>query len=82
MIYTGDQFPMWQGNAFAGGMSGGYQQLSRVMFDGTRVTNREPLLQGKMRIRDVRQGPDGFIYIATDNLLGNPSSIVRLEPAD
>jgi glucose/arabinose dehydrogenase len=82
MIYTGDEFPMWKGNAFAGGLSGGYQQLSRVMFDGTQVTNREPLLQGKMRIRDVRQGPDGFIYIATDNLLGNPSSIVRLEPAD
>jgi glucose/arabinose dehydrogenase len=82
MIYTGDKFPMWKGNAFVGGMSGQYQQLSRVMLDGTRVTNREALLHGNMRIRDVRQGPDGFIYIATDNILGNPSSIVRLEPAD
>jgi glucose/arabinose dehydrogenase len=63
-------------------MSAGYQQLSRLMLDGTRVTNREPLLQGKMRVRDVRQGPDGFIYIATDNILGNPTPIVRLEPAE
>ena len=81
MFYTGDKFPEWKGNVFAGGLSAGYQQLSRLMLDGTRVTNREPLLQGKMRIRDVRQGPDGFIYIATDNILGNPTPIVRLEPA-
>ena len=53
-----------------------------LTLDGTRVTNREPLLQGEMRIRDVRQGPDGYIYIATDNQFGNPTAIVRLEPAD
>ena len=82
MIYHGDKFPMWKGNAFAGGLSSGYQQLSRLMLDGTTVTNREPLLQNKMRIRDVREGPDGYIYIATDNSLGNPTPIVRLEPAD
>jgi glucose/arabinose dehydrogenase len=82
MIYHGDKFPMWKGNAFAGGLSPQYQQLSRVMLDGTTVTNREPLLQNQMRIRDVREGPDGYIYIATDNNLGNPTPIVRLEPAD
>ncbi|HEY7673269.1 MAG TPA: PQQ-dependent sugar dehydrogenase [Gammaproteobacteria bacterium] len=82
MIYHGDKFPMWKGNAFVGGLSAQYQQLSRVMLDGTTVTNREPLLQNKMRIRDVREGPDGYIYIATDNSLGNPTPIVRLEPAD
>jgi glucose/arabinose dehydrogenase len=81
MVYTGDKFPDWKGNVFAGGLSSGYQQLSRLTLDGTRVTNREPLLQNKMRIRDVRQGPDGYIYIATDNILGNPTPIVRLEPA-
>jgi aldose sugar dehydrogenase len=81
MVYTGDKFPEWKGNVFAGGLSSGYQQLSRLTLDGTRVTNREPLLQNKMRIRDVRQGPDGYIYIATDNILGNPTPIVRLEPA-
>jgi glucose/arabinose dehydrogenase len=82
MIYHGDKFPMWKGNAFAGGLSPQYQQLSRLMLEGTTVTNREPLLQNDMRIRDVREGPDGYIYIATDNNLGNPTPIVRLEPAD
>ena len=82
LFYTGDQFPKWQGNLFAGGLSSGYQQLSRIMIEGSRVTNREPLLQLEMRIRDVRQGPDGYIYIATDNRLGNPTPIVRLEPVD
>jgi glucose/arabinose dehydrogenase len=82
MIYTGDKFLMWRGDAFVGGMSAQYRHLSRVTFDGTRVTNREALLQGEFRIRDVRQGPDGYIYLATDNILGNPTPIVRLEPAD
>jgi glucose/arabinose dehydrogenase len=45
------------------------------------VINREPLLVGEYRIRDVRQGPDGFVYLATDNIYGQPSPIVRLEPA-
>jgi len=83
MIYTGDKFPEWQGNAFVGGLSSGYRQLSRVWFDESRehVANREALLNTQYRIRDVRQGPDGFIYIATDNTLGNPTPILRLEPA-
>ena len=82
MIYHGDKFPMWRGNAFAGGLSAQHQRLSRLTLDGTTVTGREPLLQGEMRIRDVREGPDGFIYIAVDNIFGNPTAIVRLEPAD
>ena len=82
MVYRGDKFPMWQGNAFAGGLAAQHQRLSRISFEGTTVTNREPLLQGRMRIRDVREGPDGYIYIATDNALGNPTPIVRLEPVD
>jgi glucose/arabinose dehydrogenase len=82
MIYHGDKFPMWKGNAFAGGLSAQHRRLSRIMLNGTTVTNREPLLQGRMRIRDVREGPDGYIYIAADNSLGNPTSIVRLEPVD
>jgi glucose/arabinose dehydrogenase len=82
MLYTGDKFPKWQGNLFVGGMSSGYRQLSRVMLEGSHVTNREPLLQLEFRVRDVRQGPDGYIYIATDNQLGNPTPIVRLEPVN
>ena len=82
MVYNGDQFPMWRGSLFAGGMSAQYQQLSRLMVDGSRVTNREALLSGVYRIRDVREGPDGYIYLAVDHRFGQPTPIVRLEPAD
>jgi glucose/arabinose dehydrogenase len=81
MLYTGDKFPNWKGNIFVGGMSGNYRQLVRFAVNGTTVTNREPLLYGQYRIRDVRQGPDGFVYIATDNTFpGQPSSLIRIEP--
>jgi glucose/arabinose dehydrogenase len=81
-FYNGDKFPNWKGNAFVGGMAGNYRQVVRFSLNGPVVTNREPLLQGQYRARDVRTGPDGFIYIATDNVFpGQPSSIVRLEPA-
>ena len=81
MLYTGDQFPNWKGNIFVGGMSGNYRQLVRFSVNGQVVTNREPLLVREYRIRDVRQGPDGFVYIAVDNQFpGQPSNIIRLEP--
>jgi glucose/arabinose dehydrogenase len=79
-FYTGDQFPNWKNNAFVGGMSANFRQLVRVSVTGQTVINREPLLFGTYRIRDVRAGPDGFLYIATDNIYGQPSPIVRLEP--
>lgn len=82
MLYTGDKFPAWQGNIFVGGLSAQHQRLSRVMIDGPHVLNREALLLGELRIRDVRQGPDGYIYLAVDNRVGLPSPIVRLEPVN
>jgi len=82
MLYTGDRFPNWKGNAFVGGMAGNYRQLVRFSLNGPVVTNRQPLLVGEYRIRDVRQGPDGLVYIAVDNQFpGQPSNIIRLEPA-
>jgi aldose sugar dehydrogenase len=78
MFYTGDKFPQWKGNLFIGGMNG--QQLSRLTLNGRRVTNEELLAQQMGRIRDIRQGPDGFIYLVTDNRDGNPTPIYRLEP--
>jgi glucose/arabinose dehydrogenase len=81
MMYTAEQFPNWKGNLFTGGMAGNYRQLVRFSVNGTTVTNRESLLPREYRIRDVRQGPDGFVYIAVDNQFpGQPSNIVRLEP--
>lgn len=78
MRYDGDRFPNWRGDLFAGGLGG--EQLVRLTLDGRRVTNVEQLVQRRGRIRDVRQGPDGFIYVAFENRSGTPTSIVRLEP--
>ena len=78
LFYTGDKFPQWKGNLFVGGMNG--QQLSRLTLNGRRVTNEELLVQQMGRIRDIRQGPDGFIYLVTDNREGAATPIYRLEP--
>lgn len=80
MIYTGDAFPQWQGNLFAGGLSG--EQLARLTLNGQDVVVEETLVHGLGRIRDVRQGPDGFIYLAVDVRNGAPSPVVRLEPVN
>ena len=81
-FYEGDAFPNWRGDAFVGGLSGNYQRLVRVSLNGQTVVNREPLLVGDYRIRDVRVGPDGLLYIATDNIFSQPTAIVRLEPTE
>lgn len=79
MFYTGDRFPQWRNNLFVGGMVG--EQLARLTLDtGRIVTNREMLAQRMGRIRDVRQGPDGLIYLVTDNREGKPTPIYRIEP--
>lgn len=80
MVYTGDKFPEWKGNVFAGGMVG--EQLARLTIDGRRVVNEEKLAQRMGRIRDVRQGPDGFIYLAVEDRQGAPTAVWRLEPAN
>lgn len=74
-IYTGDKFPAWKGNAFVGALAG--QHLRRVVFESSKVVHQEELLTHlHKRFRDVRQGPDGFLYVLTDG-----SSLLRLEPA-
>jgi aldose sugar dehydrogenase len=80
MIYTGDRFPGWRGNLFVGGMVG--QQLARLTLRGQRVVNEETLAQQLGRIRDVRQGPDGLIYLVTDDEDSKPTPILRLEPVE
>lgn len=79
MFYTGDRFPEWRGDMFVGGLAG--ERLARLELDGTRVVYEETLVRGLGRVRDVRQGPDGFIYLAVDDRRGGPTAIVRLEPA-
>ncbi len=57
------------------------QQLARLTLDGQDITIEETLVYGMGRIRDVRQGPDGYIYLAIDGRGGAPTPILRVEPA-
>ena len=83
MIYSGDKFPGWHGSIFAGGLMG--EQLARLhMSDDYReVIVEETLAYDMGRIRDVRQGPDGYIYLAISDRGGDEETpIVRLEPIE
>ncbi|OJY35905.1 MAG: hypothetical protein BGP06_03065 [Rhizobiales bacterium 65-9] len=77
-FYTGDAFPGWKNSAFVGALAG--QLLARLEFDGDKILREERLLQGfGERIRDVRQGPDGFLYLLTDGAQGR---LLRLKPSN
>lgn len=80
MVYSGDRFPQWKGNVFAGGMVG--QQLVRLTMQGQRIAGAETLVPEMGRIRDVRQGLDGYIYLVTDDRDGKPTPVYRMEPID
>jgi aldose sugar dehydrogenase len=74
MFYTGDRFPEWKGNLFVGALAG--RALIRLVLDGERVTGEEHLLTDRnQRIRDVRQGPDGAIYVLTGD-----GALLRIVP--
>jgi len=79
MVYDGDRFPGWRGSTFVGGMAG--QQLARVTLGGPLRSSEETLLYGLGRVRDVRQSPDGYIYVAIEDRGGEPTAVYRLEPA-
>ena len=76
-FYTGARFPEWQGNAFVGALAG--KHLRRLVLQGDTVVHQEILLKNRIgRIRDVRNGPDGYLYLLTD---ANSGVLYRLEPA-
>jgi glucose/arabinose dehydrogenase len=84
-FYTGDRFPAWKGSLFVGALNG--VQLQRIAFNQpSQAEPREPLLtQIGARIRDVRQGPDGLLYVATELRFGGTApdgTILRIEPAN
>ena len=75
-FYTGERFPKWKGDLFVGSLK--FQLLVRLRLDGEKVVKEERLLQGALgRIRDVRMGPDGLLYLLTDESSG---VLARLEP--
>ena len=75
-FYTGSMFPEWQGNLFVGALAG--QALWRVVLDGDKVVSREALFASLgERIRNVTQGPDGALYLLTDNAAGRIVRVAR-----
>jgi glucose/arabinose dehydrogenase len=73
-IYRGDKFPAWNGNVFVGALAG--QHLRRIVFEDGQPPHEEQLFHSlHQRIRDVREGPDGFLYVLTDS-----SRLLRIEP--
>ncbi|MGI9523280.1 MAG: PQQ-dependent sugar dehydrogenase [Hyphomicrobiaceae bacterium] len=76
-FYADERFPEWSGNLFVGALRD--RHLSRLILDDDRVVAEEKLLESLgERIRDVRQGPDGFLYVLTDSSNGQ---LLRLAPA-
>lgn len=74
MFYTGNRFPEWQGNLFVGSLAG--KALLRLVLQGDRVVGEERLLTDRnQRIRDVRQGPDGDVYVLTGD-----GALLRIAP--
>ena len=84
-FYTGDRFPAWKGNVFVGAMRMGEipntGHLQRLVFNEKGEERRRELmlLELRQRIRDVRQGPDGLLYLLTDE---TPGALLRIEPAE
>jgi aldose sugar dehydrogenase len=77
-FYDGAAFPEWQGDLFVGGLTA--ELLVRLELEGEQVVGEERLLEGAIgRIRDVRVGPDGHLYLLTD---ASDGGLYRLEPAE
>ncbi|CAM5398336.1 PQQ-dependent sugar dehydrogenase [Thauera mechernichensis] len=75
-FYTGERFPQWKGNVLVGALR--YQLVARLVLDGNEVRHEERLLaELGRRIRDVRQGPDGYVWVVNES----EGRILRLEPA-
>lgn len=75
-FYTGDRFPGWKGNLFAGGLV--TQGIERIEIDAAGNAVERQTIDINQRVRDVRQGPDGLLYVLTDQSNGQ---MIRLEPA-
>ena len=73
VFVTSDKYPELQGDLLVGSLK--FQYVEHLELDGTEVVGRHKLLEGIGRIRDIRQGPDGFIYVSAEGL-----GIVKLLP--
>jgi len=76
-FYTGDRFPEWNGDVFVGALA--QQHIRRLVMDGDEVVSQEVLLDDTgVRFREIATGPDGYLYLLTDE---SPGQVLRLEPA-
>lgn len=75
IIYSGNEFPQWQGSGFISGLSS--QALVRVTFEGDSAREAERFDMGE-RIREVEQGPDGAIWLLEDGRRGGPGRLLKL----
>jgi glucose/arabinose dehydrogenase len=90
-FYTGDKFPNWKGNVFVGGLQRGRisrtGRLERIVFNsrGEEIRRESLLTELRKRVRDVRQGPDGFLYVLVEDDAAGPAggetALLRIEPA-
>src|SRR5262249_43430635 len=78
-FYTGDKFPQWKNQLFVGSLAA--QKFLRLTVDGNRVTHTEEIFKNHGRVRDIKTGPDGLLYIALE-LIGKPGKVIRLVPAN
>lgn len=78
-FYRGDKFPKWKNNLFIGSLA--QQKFIRVVLSDGHEVHREEVFSGLGRVRDIKTGPDGCLYLALE-LIGKPGRIVRLVPAD
>lgn len=78
-FYTGDRFPKWKNQLFLGSLA--QQKFLRIVLDGDRAVHVEELFHNFGRVRDIKTGPDGLLYVALE-LIGKPGKIIRLVPAD
>jgi glucose/arabinose dehydrogenase len=85
MFYTGDKFPRWKNNLFVGALT--TRQLIRVAFGQPNQAERREglLIPMNIRVRDVQQSPDGYIYVATEGASGGTASdgtVLKIEPVE
>jgi Glucose/sorbosone dehydrogenases len=73
-VYTGERFPEWQGDLFSGALK--FQQIRRLALDGDEIVGEQQLPIGE-RVRDLRMGPDGALYVLTDGANG---ALLRIVP--
>jgi glucose/arabinose dehydrogenase len=79
-FYTGNRFPEWKDNLFLGSLA--MQKLIRFKVDGSKIIGEEEIFSRLGRIRDIRTGPDGYLYIALEQIGAASGRLVRLVPVE